>query len=444
MDCATEGSCYENKDSAYVVEGRLKVLLEQDYLALEKGTDNQSVVVNTKETNKLGSEIMRKVVIPILEKEVNEGKNFAQLRQVYNSLILAIWFKDKIKESLFGKAYVDQKKTGGVDIEDKTAKDKIWLQYVKAFKKGAYNYIKEDYDPITQQTMPRKYFSGGAGLYQIRTVYSKTVDSVQLPQGISDQAMVVKVEFNTVDSAMKIMESVVYPKAGLIEDEQNTSTVLVDAGLKRLKFSGWDKPSANPFTIDERAKFDDSNFQSEDLSKMKKEDIKNIRQSLYDRSSGNFIVLVIVTDTQDHKHYYRILGKNTTEMTALRQTSLGEMKVKDALMQISAANQGDQPGNFTLISEGDRWRIFGAVDEHFDRPHRVMVQYKNGSRSVGRIQVVRIGDTIKVYLVDDEGYVQFDKGMPTQDIDFILAATPLFWEGKTGKELLQRKLHKDI
>ena len=75
---------YESKDSAYVVESRLKVLLEEDYLALEKGTSGKSGPEKTKETNKLGSDIVREVVIPILEKEVNEGKNFAQLRQVYH------------------------------------------------------------------------------------------------------------------------------------------------------------------------------------------------------------------------------------------------------------------------------------------------------------------------------------------------------------------------
>ncbi|MEI7999580.1 MAG: hypothetical protein WCH62_08780, partial [Candidatus Omnitrophota bacterium] len=34
-------------------------------------------------------------------------------------------------------------------------------QYLKAFKKGVYNYIKEDVDPQTQGIIPRKYFSGG-------------------------------------------------------------------------------------------------------------------------------------------------------------------------------------------------------------------------------------------------------------------------------------------
>lgn len=194
---------YENKDSAYVVDSHLKVLLEEDYLALEKGTADKGLGSETKETNKLGAEIVREVVIPILEKEINEGKNFSQLRQVYQSLILAIWFKDKIKESIFGQAYVDQGKVSGVDIEDKAAKDKIWAQYVEAFKKGSYNYIKEDVDPVTQQTVPRKYFSGGAGLFKTRGILVKSHDRAQLPLGISDRAMVVAADLLSVDSSMK-------------------------------------------------------------------------------------------------------------------------------------------------------------------------------------------------------------------------------------------------
>jgi transketolase len=188
---------YENKDSAYVVESRLEVLLEEDYLALEKGAPVKGVDDEARESNKLGAEIIREVVIPILEKEVNEGKNFAQLRQVYHSLILAIWFKDKIKESIFGKAYIDQDKVAGVDVEDKAAKEKIWGQYVEAFKKGAYNYIKEEVDPVTQQIIPKKYFSGGAGMNRTRAVLSKVHDRGLLPEGVSESAMVINTQLDS-------------------------------------------------------------------------------------------------------------------------------------------------------------------------------------------------------------------------------------------------------
>ncbi|MBF0483191.1 MAG: phosphotransferase [Candidatus Omnitrophica bacterium] len=200
---------YEGKDSAYVVESKLKVLLEEDYNVILRNevTKNLKKDPSPSQTQgqddaKLNMQLMRQIIIPALEREVNEGKNFAQLRQIYNSLILATWYKDKVKSSIFGKAYIDQKKTGGINISDKNEKEKIWAQYVEIFKKGAYNNIKEEYDPATQQIIAKKYFSGGAGLNEIKEngAYSKTTDKAKQPKGILDSAMVVKV---TLDPAMK-------------------------------------------------------------------------------------------------------------------------------------------------------------------------------------------------------------------------------------------------
>jgi len=181
----------EGKDAAYVVESRLKVLLEEDYLAFEKGTADRIGGTSDKGSNTFQSAIFRETVIPIIEREVNEGRNFAQLRQIYQSLILAIWFKDTMRKTLFGTVYVDQKKTGGIDVLDKTSKEKIWEKYVDAFKKGAYTCIKKEHDPLTQKVVARKYFSGGAGFDRIREVYAKTTDPTELPQGVSDNESLV-------------------------------------------------------------------------------------------------------------------------------------------------------------------------------------------------------------------------------------------------------------
>ncbi|MCK5342003.1 MAG: HEAT repeat domain-containing protein, partial [Candidatus Heimdallarchaeota archaeon] len=70
--------------------------------------------------------------------------------------------------------YIDQNKVKGVDVEDKEIKNKIYNQYIKAFEKGVYNYIKEDYDATTQKVIPRKYFSGGLGLKEMYAVTRTT------------------------------------------------------------------------------------------------------------------------------------------------------------------------------------------------------------------------------------------------------------------------------
>ncbi|VAX37597.1 hypothetical protein MNBD_UNCLBAC01-434 [hydrothermal vent metagenome] len=157
---------YVNGDVTYVVESRLKVMLEEDYLALENNKinfesyeeDQGSIQSDTK---MFETEIIREIILPAIEKEVNEGAHFAQLRQIYHTMILATWYKINLQEGLLGKVYLDQNKIGGIKVEDENIKDKIYQQYLQAFKKGVYNYIREDYDIQTQESIPRKYFSGG-------------------------------------------------------------------------------------------------------------------------------------------------------------------------------------------------------------------------------------------------------------------------------------------
>ena len=158
---------YEKDSSVFVLESHLKVMMEEDYVALNEHKGNSIFGLDSlsekkaSEVSKISSEMIRDLLIPEIEKEVNEGEVFANLRQIFNSIILAQWYKENLKESLLGQVYVDQEKTKGVDTEDKEINQKIYDQYVEAFKKGVYQYIKEDYDAETQETIPRKYFSGG-------------------------------------------------------------------------------------------------------------------------------------------------------------------------------------------------------------------------------------------------------------------------------------------
>ena len=156
--------------TAFVVESRLKVMLEEDYLALKSNLGNAGLGTDRmesagiEEVSALTSDIYRDVVLPEIEREVNEGRTFANLRQIFNSMILAVWYKRNLRETIFGQVYADKNKISGVDVEDKSVKQKIYDQYLAALKKGVFNYIKEDYDQYAQEPVPRKYFSGGTDL----------------------------------------------------------------------------------------------------------------------------------------------------------------------------------------------------------------------------------------------------------------------------------------
>src|SRR3989338_4619653 len=159
---------YEHGQTVYIVEAKLRVMLDQDYVAgnvvasLGGGRDKAGTSpAPTPAGNNISTSIIREIILPEIEHEVNYGQNFAPLRQIYHSLILAKWYKETIKNSLLSKIYIDQKKIAGVNLDDATLKDQIYAQYMEAYKKGVFNYIKEDYDRLSNETIPRKYFSGG-------------------------------------------------------------------------------------------------------------------------------------------------------------------------------------------------------------------------------------------------------------------------------------------
>lgn len=160
---------YQKDNVALISDSRLKVLLESDYFAMEHNQDKiPEGFKKTQQRLPIADEIIRDVIIPEIEREVNEGATFAHLRQIYQSVILAAWFRNKLKESILTDNYIGKNKIAGIDLQDSNAKEKIYQQYLKAFKVGVYDYIKEEYDPLTQTVSSKHYFSGGAELKETK------------------------------------------------------------------------------------------------------------------------------------------------------------------------------------------------------------------------------------------------------------------------------------
>ena len=148
----------EASDRVVITEATLKVMTEEDYLATQKngvGANNHSPA------NQSLSQAMRNIIVPIIEKEVNTGKHFAHLRQVYRSIILAGWFKKKLKDTIMNQVYFNQKKTLGAENNDPALKEKIYSEYVKAFNQGVYKVVKSQH--VGMKITKRQYFSGGVG-----------------------------------------------------------------------------------------------------------------------------------------------------------------------------------------------------------------------------------------------------------------------------------------
>ncbi len=170
-----KATVYENGMTGFILKRHLKVMLESDYVALshqraraESSAPVEGVAMVASASPASGGlkdnvkDIIREIILPAIEKEVNEGRQFAPLRQVYDAQILAVWFKTALRSSVRGKSYADRQKISGVDVNDPSVNDGIYRRYVQAFRQGVFNYVKEERDPVTREFLPRKYFSGGA------------------------------------------------------------------------------------------------------------------------------------------------------------------------------------------------------------------------------------------------------------------------------------------
>lgn len=157
-----EAVVMETEDGALVTQAKLKVLLESEYLSLKAKSWNKEVEVqiqNKDQLKNLAEALMKSIIIPEISKEVNSGKNYAPLRQIYHSLILAQWFKRKNSRTHeptnpYVQA-IDQGWLKGLESEFPWSKDAIWQEYLASFQKGEYQ-LKEKLAGLN-----RMYTSGG-------------------------------------------------------------------------------------------------------------------------------------------------------------------------------------------------------------------------------------------------------------------------------------------
>ncbi len=204
-------SVYEDGPTAFILDSRLKVMLEEDYLSMQHNVGAglvpaQEKMATTRVTPT--TSIIREIILPEIEREVNEGRTFANLRQIYHAMILSSWYKIKLQNSLLGQIYVDKGKTLGVDTEDKQINQKIYDQYLTAFKTGVYDFIQEEYNPTTQEIIPRRYFSGGAWMGKLKNiVLTGIILFAAAGTAIAESRFVERIKGNVYTLSIKTIES---------------------------------------------------------------------------------------------------------------------------------------------------------------------------------------------------------------------------------------------
>ena len=162
----------EAPDNAYIYKATLKVMLEEDYLRGTKDEGRETRInysfndPRLKELNEYSTQLIKETIIPKLTYEVNTSKRYAPLRQVYYSLILAQWFKQKYAKSSGENPYIKLIDSGSLTLnfqpltsQNPYSKETYFKQYQKSFAEGEYNLSEPVYTPMGQSI--RRYMSGG-------------------------------------------------------------------------------------------------------------------------------------------------------------------------------------------------------------------------------------------------------------------------------------------
>ncbi|MBI4982648.1 MAG: hypothetical protein HZC15_05895 [Candidatus Omnitrophica bacterium] len=191
----------ETVNGAYIYKAGLKVMLEEDYLKQKdsslrtsagdpslRAPQGRSNLVSgvasslaslaprndengmyqfndprLKELNSCSTKLIKELIIPKLTKEINSSKRYAKMRQVYYSLVLSRWFKNKFKGQSGGYASrINTANLAGLTSQTPWSKDIYFKQYQQSFKDGEYNLKTPVYTPSGQ--VVRSYFSGGMNM----------------------------------------------------------------------------------------------------------------------------------------------------------------------------------------------------------------------------------------------------------------------------------------
>lgn len=170
----------ESPDSAYIYKASMKVMLEQDYLG---GSREYSFAdARMKELNDYSTELIRRIILPRLTREINSSRRYAPLRQAYYSLIMAQWFKSRFAGNAGKYARImNCRVLGGLVSASPWSKDAYFHAYEKSFRQGEYNTQAVAYTASGRHM--RSYFSGGMDLANTEKAFFSIPASESLDGG---------------------------------------------------------------------------------------------------------------------------------------------------------------------------------------------------------------------------------------------------------------------
>ena len=163
-----EAQIFVKGHAVYITQATLRVMMDEDQVLSGQNPGSSEAARSA----------LRKVILPRLEREINEGAAFAPMRQIYYAAILAKWYRGQIRGSFLGGTYMDRRLVSGVLSDEQEWKEALYARYMEAFRQGVFDYIREDALPDTA-VVARRYFSGGERLGDIRLVETDSAAAVR-------------------------------------------------------------------------------------------------------------------------------------------------------------------------------------------------------------------------------------------------------------------------
>lgn len=177
-------SVREEGGGLHIVEAPLEVKMETDYLPGQGDTSCAT-------PDKRMETVFREVILPGVEKAVNEGPEFADLRRVYLSRVAAEWYRHRGSGSL--KDLVDSGDASRWPALQQWTPREVFDRYVESLKRKEFDIKRPE--TINGQQYEMTYSYGGVDMAEVPL---DTIDESAFEQSHADLPDVVRDSFQGV------------------------------------------------------------------------------------------------------------------------------------------------------------------------------------------------------------------------------------------------------
>jgi hypothetical protein len=110
------------------------------------------------ELRQFAAQLMQELIVPSLEKKINEHYAYWELRQAFRMMVLARWYK-----RVTGQAELPRENLLALDSDYACGADDIYSDYLDSLKKGEYSVTETQRNKFSLflQLVTRSYVSGG-------------------------------------------------------------------------------------------------------------------------------------------------------------------------------------------------------------------------------------------------------------------------------------------